>query len=78
MQADPRFLAPGKGKPLQTPASMHLLQAYKIHKDSPLVGAGLDLQQLFAINAGRHDYLLNPFPRSRVGMSLASYCPKQL
>jgi hypothetical protein len=58
--ADPFLAAPGSGGIL-FPAATTQLNSYKITNSSPAADAGLDLQSLYDINRGTHDFFGNAF-----------------
>ena len=47
---------------LTNPADLDRLVEYQLRKDSPAVGAGLDLRKAFGIDPGPVDFYGNPLP----------------
>ncbi len=62
MHADPQLAAMGQGEKLTDPTKLHLLKAYVPKITSPLIGAGLDLQSLFGLDIGSHDFFGRALP----------------
>lgn len=66
-QADPKFLSVGNGgtigDPLLLPTELPRLAAYYLQSTSPAISTGLNLQQLFAINPGSHDFFNTSVPQ---------------
>ena len=54
--ADPLLTAPGNGGTIGDPGLLTSLSAYTLQADSPLIGAGLDLQAEFGVDPGPRDY----------------------
>jgi hypothetical protein len=54
------------GTPLTEANQRTSLERFKLRSDSPLVGAGLDLKKMFAIDVGDRDYWGNKLARSQL------------
>ncbi|MFC2172408.1 beta-glucosidase [Acidobacteriota bacterium] len=63
LQEDPGLTAPGAGGTIGDPYNLGSLSAYTLLSSSSLIHAGLDLQALFAIDAGRWDFFGTVLPQ---------------
>jgi len=59
MHVNPALERAGVGEQLTDPRQLHQLHAYRLTGDSPLRGAGLDLQKLFGWDLGTIDFYGN-------------------
>lgn len=55
-QVDPAFTSPGTGGTIGNADRLNTLSAYKLKVGSPLIDAGLNLSQQWAINVGPNDF----------------------
>jgi hypothetical protein len=62
LHVDPQLPAMGRGEKLTDPTKLKQLKAYVPLIASPLIGAGLDLQSLFGLDIGPHDFVGRPLP----------------
>jgi hypothetical protein len=62
---DPKLTDLGTNATVGDPTKLHTLTAYRLQKDSPLIGAGLDLRSLFGIDPGDRDYFGNSIPQGK-------------
>ncbi|SNR34142.1 right-handed parallel beta-helix repeat-containing protein [Hymenobacter mucosus] len=64
LEVDPLLNAPGSGgtNPMTLGKSMSAWMPYQLQANSPLIGAGLDLQTLFDMSLGAHDLYNLPTP----------------
>ncbi len=55
-EVDPKLVNPGSGGTIGDPTQLETLAAYKLQHDSPVIDKGLDLELLFGIDVGLHDF----------------------
>lgn len=63
LSVDPKLQAPGNGDNLNNAKLLDTLNGYRLQSHSPLIEAGLNLQQLFGIDPGSQDYYGNNLPQ---------------
>ena len=63
LNIDPGLANPGQGVTIDDADRLGMLAAYWLKKGSPLIDAGLNLRELFALDSGPADYFSNPIPR---------------
>lgn len=63
LSVDPQLNGPGGGGTIGNPDLLNTLFAYRLKSSSSMINAGLGLQQLFALNAGPHDFYDTPIPQ---------------
>jgi len=63
MVIDPKLIDIGNNVTISDPTKLHMLVAYRLQKDSPLIDAGLDPRSLFGIDPGERDFYGNPIPQ---------------
>ena len=56
LEIDPKLSDPGNGGTIGDPTQLETLTAYKLQHDSPVINKGLDLEFLFGIYVGLHDF----------------------
>jgi len=64
IEGNPLMWDIGNGPELQLPQQLHLITAYRLLANSPLVNAGLNLGKLFKINIGSHDFIDLPLSQN--------------
>ena len=74
---DPRLTAYGPGKILTDAGKRTTLSRYQLRPGSPLAGAGINLRELFGIEAGDCDFWGNPLPKNRPAAVGAHAGPEQ-
>ena len=62
---DPRLMDLGKSVTIGDPTKLHMLTAYRLQKNSPLIDAGLDLRSLFGIDPGDRDFYGTSIPQGK-------------
>lgn len=78
MYADPKLLNPGISS-LTDPKMLASIDDYKVKEGSPAIDAGLDLETLFTINPGNHDYFGKSIQQAMVfDMGVDQYLDKQV
>jgi len=63
LSVDPKLLVPGKGDTFNNAKLLDTLSSYRLQNSSPLIEAGLNLRQLFALDPGTRDYYGNRLPQ---------------
>jgi hypothetical protein len=74
---DPRLTGYGPDKILADAGKRTALGRYQLRLGSPLAGAGINLKELFGIEAGDRDFWANPLPKSQPAAVGAHAGPKQ-
>ncbi|MHC4720042.1 MAG: LamG-like jellyroll fold domain-containing protein, partial [Planctomycetota bacterium] len=61
-EADPQLVNAGGGGTIGDIHQLASLKAYRLRSSSPLIDAGLDIEKLFRIDIGQHDYYGTKIP----------------
>ena len=56
LETDPQLVNPGLGGTIGDVHQLASLKAYQLQSSSPLIDAGVDIERLFGLDVGRHDY----------------------
>lgn len=62
---DPKLIDIGNNVTVGDPTKLHMLTAYQLQKDSPLIDAGIDLRSQIGINPGNRDFYGNLIPSGK-------------
>ncbi len=62
---DPKVTELGSNVTAGDPTKLHILTAYRLQKNSPLIDAGLDLRSLFGIDPGKRDFYGTSIPQGK-------------
>lgn len=76
LNVDPRLMSPGNGGTVGDADLLETLTAYMLQSDSLLIDKGLDLQTLFGIDAGPHDFFGVPIQQGEAFDIGASEVPE--
>lgn len=62
---DPKLIDLEKNVTIGDPTKLHTFTSYRLQKDSPLIGAGVDSRSLFGLDPDEKDFYGNSIPQGK-------------